>query len=90
MGIDQPPAVDPPVVELALAEPRPAVLPPPVVLAPWSLTDVATSVPPEFFTPWTTIASPGCSELLGTPRLFVSLVLEESVTLTVLPLESVR
>ena len=61
-----------------------------VVLAPESLTEVATSVPLEFFTPWTTIVSPGRSELLETFRLLVSLVLEESVTFTVFPVVSVR
>lgn len=68
----------------------PEVEPVPVVRAPESLTEVATTVPLEFFTPWTTTASPGCSELLETLRLFASLVLEERVTLTVFPLVSVR
>lgn len=76
--------LDPLVAELLVPAP------PPVALAPESLTDVATIVPLEFFTPWTTIASPGWSEFLETLRLFVSLVLEESVTFTVLPELSVR
>jgi hypothetical protein len=95
-GVDQPPLEELAPVE-PLEEPPPAEppadppLPPlPVVRAPESLTEVATRVPLEFFTPWMTTESPGWSALLETPRLFVSLVDEESVTLTVFPVVSVR
>jgi hypothetical protein len=56
-----------------------------VVLAPESLIDVADTVPLLFFRPRITTESPGCSACFPTLRLLVSLVAEESVTLTVLP-----
>jgi hypothetical protein len=56
-----------------------------VVRTPESLMEVAVMTPLEPFTPWTTIVSPGLSELLETLTLFVSLVLEPSLTFTVLP-----
>ena len=74
--------------QLALLEPPALVLL--VVFAPESLTEVAVMVPLELFAPWTTIVSPGLSELFETFRLFVSLVLEASLTFTVLPELSVR
>lgn len=61
----------------------------PVLLAPESLMEVAAIVPVELVAPWMTTESPGCKELLETPRLLVILVAEESVTLTVLPEVSV-
>ena len=69
-----------------------ALVPAPVrvALAPESLTDVAAIVPFALFKPWITTVSPGRSDAVETPWLFVSLVAEESVTLTVLPELSVR
>jgi hypothetical protein len=82
--VDQPPLAE----VLLVLEPPPVGAP--AVLTPESLTEVATRVPPEFFTPWMTTESPGWSEPLETPTLLVSLVVPERVTLTVLPLVSVR
>lgn len=69
-----------------LAAPLPVL---PVPPAPESLTEAAAIVPLEPVTPWMTTESPGCKELFETPRLLVTLVADESVTLTVLPEASV-
>lgn len=59
-------------------------------LAPESFTEVAVIVPFEFFAPWITTVSPGRTDDLETLWLLVTLVAEESVTLTVFPEVSLR
>lgn len=84
----EPPLNNEPTDELPLEEPlvdEPLVDELLVLLAPESLTDEATSTPWEFLTPWMTTLSPGRTDFLDTERLLVSLVAEDSLTLTVFP-----
>jgi hypothetical protein len=75
------PVVPAPVVLPLLAPPAPE----PVARVPESLTEVAEIVPLELVAPWITTASPGRSDDFEAVWLFVTLVADESVTLTVLP-----